>query len=184
MDVVNEPLPGVLELRARVFEDSRGSFSETFNRRTMAQLGVDVEFVQDNESHSTTRGTVRGLHLQTKPHAQGKLVRVLRGAVHDVAVDIRPESPTFRQHTAIELVGGDNRAFWIPAGFAHGFCTLADDTVVTYKVTDFYAPESERSVRFDDPDLAIEWPVKSNGAVLSVKDAAAPSFADFLKEMA
>ncbi|MEM9201457.1 MAG: dTDP-4-dehydrorhamnose 3,5-epimerase [Actinomycetota bacterium] len=184
MDVVNEPLPGVLELQARVFEDSRGSFSETFNRRTMAGFGIDVEFVQDNESYSARRGTVRGLHLQTEPHAQGKLVRVLRGAVHDVAIDIRPASPTFRQHTSIQLAEGDRRAFWIPAGFAHGFCTLADDTVVTYKVTDFYAPETERSIRFDDPDLAIGWPVESGDAVLSDKDAAAQSFADFLKEMA
>lgn len=183
MQVLNEPIPGVLELRARVFEDSRGSFSETFSRRTMAELGVDLEFCQDNESFSAITGTVRGLHLQAEPHAQGKLVRVLRGAIFDVAVDVRPDSPTFRQHASVELVAGDHRAFWIPAGFAHGFCTLADDTAVSYKVTDFYTPEAERSIRFDDPDLGIEWPTDTNAAVLSDKDAAAPSFATFLEEI-
>ena len=149
----------------------------------MAGLGIDVEFCQDNESYSAITGTVRGLHLQADPHAQGKLVRVLRGAIFDVAVDIRPDSPTFRQHATVELRGGDNRAFWIPPGFAHGFCTLTDETVVSYKVTEFYAPDCERSIRFDDPDLGIDWPVDSADAVLSDKDAAAPSFADFLAEM-
>ena len=183
MEIASEPLPGVLELRSRSFQDSRGSFSETYNRRTMAELGIDVEFCQDNESYSATSGTVRGLHLQAGPYAQGKLVRVLRGAIFDVAVDIRPDSPTFRQHATVELRGGDNRAFWLPAGFAHGFCTLADETVVSYKATDFYAPDCERSIRFDDPDLGIDWPVDSADAILSDKDAAAPSLAAFLAEM-
>ena len=181
MEVLSEPIPGVLELRSRVFEDSRGSFSETFSRRTMAGFGVDLEFCQDNESFSSSSGTVRGLHLQVEPHAQGKLVRVVHGAIFDVAVDIRPDSPTFGQHTSVELKAGDNRALWIPAGFAHGFCTLADETVVSYKATDFYAPDCERSIRFDDPDLGIDWPVDSADAVLSDKDAAAPSFAEFLQ---
>ena len=180
MELMNEPIPGVLELQARVFADSRGTFSETFNRRTMAGLGVDCEFVQDNESSSTSAGTIRGLHLQVAPHAQGKLVRVAQGAIFDVAVDLRPDSRTFREHASVELRAGDHRAFWIPPGFAHGFCTLADDTVVTYKVTDFYAPETERSIRFDDPDLGIPWPIASGDAVLSDKDAAAPSFATFM----
>ena len=183
MEVVNEPLPGVLELRARVFADSRGSFSETFSQRTMAGLGIDLEFCQDNESFSSSSGTVRGLHLQVEPHAQGKLVRVLRGAIFDVAVDLRPNSPTFGQHTSVELEAGDNRAFWLPPGFAHGFCTLTENTVVAYKVTALYEPHAERSIRFDDPDLGIDWPIDSADAVLSDKDAAAPSFADFLAEM-
>ena len=183
MELLNEPIPGVLELQARAFNDSRGSFSETFSRRTMAGFGVDLEFCQDNESYSAVRGTVRGLHLQAEPHAQGKLVRVLRGSIFDIAVDVRPESPTFRSHASVELTEGDHRAFWIPPGFAHGFCTLADDTVVSYKVTDFYAPETERSIRFDDADLGIDWPVAAEDAVLSDKDAAAPSFATFLEEM-
>ena len=183
MELLNEPTPGVLELRSQVFEDSRGSFSETFSRRTMAGFGIDLEFCQDNESFSSSSGTVRGLHLQVEPHAQGKLVRVVHGAIVDVAVDIRPDSPTFGQHTSVELKAGDNRALWIPAGFAHGFCTLADETVVSYKATDFYAPGCERSIRFDDPDLGIDWPVDSADAVLSDKDAVAPSFAEFLQEL-
>ncbi|MGB1682396.1 MAG: dTDP-4-dehydrorhamnose 3,5-epimerase [Acidimicrobiales bacterium] len=183
MELLNEPLPGVLELRARVFADSRGSFSETFSRRTMAGFGIDLEFCQDNESFSSSSGTVRGLHLQVEPHAQGKLVRVLQGAIFDVAVDIRPDSPTFGQHTSVELGAGDNRAFWFPAGFAHGFCTLTENTVVAYKVTALYEPHAERSIRFDDPDLGIDWPIDSASAVLSDKDASAPSFADFLAEM-
>ena len=181
MELLNEPIPGVLELRSRVLEDERGSFSETFSRRTMAGFGIDLEFCQDNESFSSSSGTVRGLHLQVEPHAQGKLVRVVHGAIFDVAVDIRPDSPTFGQHTSVDLKAGDNRALWIPAGFAHGFCTLADETVVSYKATDFYAPDCERSIRFDDPDLGIDWPVDSADAVLSDKDAAAPSFAEFLQ---
>ena len=181
MELLNEPTPGVLELRSQVFEDSRGSFSETFSRRTMAGFGIDLEFCQDNESFSSSSGTVRGLHLQVEPHAQGKLVRVVHGAIFDVAVDIRPDSPTFGQHTSVDLKAGDNRALWIPAGFAHGFCTLADETVVAYKVTALYEPHAERSIRFDDPDLGIDWPVDSDDAVLSDKDAAAPSFAEFLQ---
>ena len=181
MEVLSEPIPGVLQLRSRVFEDSRGSFSETFSRRTMAGFGVDLEFCQDNESFSSSSGTVRGLHLQVEPHAQGKLVRVVHGAIFDVAVDIRLDSPTFGQHISVELKEGDNRALWIPAGFAHGFCTLADETVVSYKATDFYSPDCERSIRFDDPDLGIDWPVDSADAVLSDKDAAAPSFAELLQ---
>ena len=166
MQLLNVPIPGVLELQAKVFEDSRGSFSETFSRRTMAGFGIDLEFCQDNESFSSSSGTVRGLHLQVEPHAQGKLVRVVHGAIFDVAVDIRPDSPTFGQHTSVDLKAGDNRALWIPAGFAHGFCTLADETVVSYKATDFYAPDCERSIWFDDPDLGIDWPVDSADAVL------------------
>ena len=181
MEVLSEPIPGVLQLRSRVFEDSRGSFSETFSRRTMAGFGIDLEFCQDNESFSSSSGTVRGLHLQVEPHAQGKLVRVVHGALFDVAVDIRLDSPTFGQHISVELKEGDNRALWIPAGFAHGFCTLADETVVSYKATDFYSPDCERSIRFDDPDLGIDWPVDSADAVLSDKDAAAPSFAELLQ---
>ena len=181
MQLLNVPIPGVLELQAKVFEDSRGSFSETFSRRTMAGFGIDLEFCQDNESFSSLFGTVRGLHFQVEPHTQGKLVRVLHGAIFDVAVDIRPESATFGQHASVELKARDNRSVWIPAGFAHGFCTLADETVVSYKATDFYAPGCERSIRFDDPDLGIDWPVDSADAVLSDKDAAAPSFAEFLQ---
>lgn len=181
MELLSEPIPGVFEVRARVFADARGSMSETFNRRTMASLGIDADFVQENESRSTHRGTVRGLHLQADPHAQGKLVRVIRGAILDVAVDLRPDSRSRLEHVCVELRENDARALWIPPGFAHGFCTLAEDTVVTYKVTDFYAPETEQTIRFDDPDLGIDWPVTANDAVLSDKDAAAFGLADYLE---
>lgn len=180
MQLLHEPLPGVYELQHRIIEDTRGSFTETFNQRVMNELGIDHPFCQDNESYSAAAGTVRGLHLQTAPHAQGKLVRVLHGSVFDVAVDVRPDSPTFRQHATVELTAGDHRAFWIPPGFAHGFCTLVDDTVVAYKVTDFYAPDAERTIHYDDPDLAIDWPVTRTDAVLSPRDAAAPSLATYL----
>ncbi len=182
MEVIDEPLPGLLELEVKIHADGRGSFSETFNRREFAKLGIDVEFVQDNESHSALTGTVRGLHLQLEPNAQGKLVRVLHGSIFDVAVDLRPESPTYRRHCGIELRSGDGRLFWLPAGFAHGFCTTSDDAVVAYKVTDFYNPGAERSIRWNDADLGIDWPVSSEAAVLSAKDDAAPSFAVFEEE--
>lgn len=183
MELIDKPLPGLLEIKTRIHGDLRGSFAETFNRRAFAELGIDVDFVQDNESYSAKMGTVRGLHLQLEPHAQGKLVRVLTGSIFDVAVDLRPDSSTYSQHVGIELSSGDGRMFWIPAGFAHGFCTLRDDTTVTYKVTDFYNPSAERSIRWDDTELEIEWPVSPDAAVLSDKDAAAPSFADFKKTL-
>ena len=182
MELLNEPLPGLLELKTRIHGDRRGSFAETFSRRALAEFGVDLEFVQDNESHSSKAGTVRGLHLQVEPHAQGKLVRVLAGSIFDVAVDLRPGSPTYRHHAGIELSSGDGRLFWIPAGFAHGFCTLRDDTTVAYKVTDFYSPSTERSIRWNDAELKIDWPVSPDTAVLSVKDEEAASFATFRHE--
>lgn len=182
MELINEPLPGLLELKTRIHGDLRGSFAETFNRQTLAEFGIDVEFVQDNESYSSSAGTVRGLHLQLEPHAQGKLVRVLAGSIFDVAVDLRPDSPTYRQHSGIELSSGDGRMFWIPAGFAHGFCTLLDDTTVAYKVTEFYNPSAERSIRWNDADLKINWPVTPEASVLSAKDEAAPTFATFQEE--
>ena len=179
MEPIGEPLPGLYELQLVVHEDSRGSFCEAFSRRTMAALGVDTEFVQDNESRSTASGTVRGLHLQVAPHEQGKLIRVLRGAVLDVALDMRPDSPTFLEHTTIELREDDQRALWVPPGFAHGFCTLEPNTTIAYRVTGYYNREAERAIRWDDPELAIPWPVRPEEAVLSEKDASAPSFAEF-----
>ena len=183
MKLLAEHLPGLLEIQAQAFDDGRGSFSETFNKRALSAFGVELDFVQDNESLSAAAGTVRGLHLQVDPHAQGKLVRVLHGSILDAALDLRPSSPTRFQHVCIELNAHDSRQLWIPPGFAHGFCTLTENTVVAYKVTALYEPHAERSIRFDDPDLGIDWPVDSADAVLSDKDAAAPSFADFLSEM-
>lgn len=184
MKLINEHLPGLLEFEITVHGDGRGSFRETFNRGTFAELGVALDIVQDNESWSATRGTIRGLHLQTGDDAQGKLVRVTRGRVLDVAVDLRPDSPTHLQHATVELDAATPRLFWIPAGFAHGFCTLEDDTVVNYKVDVPYAPGAERTIRFDDPELGIAWPVDRADAVLSDKDADAAPLSTYLAEAA
>ena len=182
MELINESLPGLLELKMVVHEDNRGSFCEAFNQRTMGGFGIEETFVQDNESRSVSVGTVRGLHLQVDPHAQGKLVRVLRGAIFDVALDLRPDSPTYLQHSSIELAEDDFRVFWIPAGFAHGFCTLEPNTTIAYRVTGFYNRDAERSILWNDPEIGIEWPIAADDAVLSTKDAAAPSFAQFRAE--
>lgn len=183
MKLIAEPMPGVALIQTQTFGDSRGSFTETFNRAKMAGLGIDYEFVQDNESVSANVGTIRGIHLQLAPHAQGKLMRVLRGSVLDVAIDLRPDSTTFVEHCTVTLTSGDGRVFWIPPGFGHAFCTLEPNTVVVYKVTSLYAPESDRSVRWNDARLAIEWPVSDADAVLSDKDATAPLLADIESDL-
>lgn len=173
MQVERLHLPEVVRLTPRRFSDDRGWFSETYNQRVVNEsLGGDVHFVQDNQSRSA-KGVLRGLHYQLPPHAQGKLVRVLRGAVLDVAVDVRRSSPTFGQWVAVELTEENQAQLWIPAGFAHGFISLADGTDVLYKTTDFWAPAAERSIRWDDPDLALPWP-KGVAPRLAPKDAAAP----------
>ncbi|HEX5386109.1 MAG TPA: dTDP-4-dehydrorhamnose 3,5-epimerase [Gemmatimonadales bacterium] len=161
-------LPGVLLLVPRVFGDPRGYFLESFNRRVFQEAGLPVEFVQDNHSRSRA-GVLRGLHYQL-PHPQGKLVRVARGRVFDVAADIRVGSPTFGRWVGVELSDENARMLWVPPGFAHGFCALSDPADVAYKCTELYHPEGERGVRWDDPDLAIEWPV--HDPLLSPKDAA------------
>ncbi len=169
-------MDGVVLVTPTRFEDSRGYFEETFNRDSFADaVGDDVEFVQDNESLSRAPGTIRGLHYQLPPSAQGKLVRVTAGRALDVAVDLRTSSPTFGHHLSVELdhLGGEQ--LWIPPGLAHGFCTLEPDTIVSYKVTAFYDPEAERSLAWSDPELAIAWPVGPGPVVLSAKDAAALS---------
>ena len=183
MKILNEPLPGVLELRPTTIGDSRGWFREAFSETRLNDLGVDGDFVQDNESWSARRGTIRGMHLQLAPHAQGKLVRVLQGSIFDVALDLRPESKTRFRHACVELDADEGRQLWIPPGFAHGFCTLVDDTTVAYKVTGSYAPDAERTIRFDDPAMAIQWPVSVGEAVLSDKDAAAPALAAVVLEI-
>jgi dTDP-4-dehydrorhamnose 3,5-epimerase len=181
--VIDEPLPDAKVIGLQPHGDDRGRFTETFNRAKLAPFGIDHEFVQDNESLSVHRHTIRGLHLQLEPHAQGKFVRVLTGSIVDVAVDIRPGSETYRQHCIVELSSADDLAFWIPPGFAHGFCTLEDNTTLAYKVTAPYEPTADRSIRWDDPDLAIGWPTSATDAVLSTKDASAPSFADIEQEL-
>lgn len=179
MDIAETAIADVKRLTPRRFGDARGFFTETWNRRRMAEAGLDIDFVQDNHSYSAEAGTVRGLHYQRPPNAQGKLVRVARGAVLDVAVDVRRGSPTFGRWVAEELSYENGAMLWVPRGFLHGFVTLVPDTDVIYKVDGFYAPDCDGAVRFDDPDLAIDWGIDPARAVLSVKDAAAPAFRDF-----
>ena len=162
------------------FGDARGYFSETYNRRVFADAGIADEFVQDNHSLSGPVGTVRGLHYQLPPFAQAKLIRVVRGAVLDVAVDLRRGSPTFGRHVTATLSTANGHQLFVPVGFAHGFCTLEPDTEVLYKVSAFYSREHDRGVRWDDPALGIVWPVVAGEAVLSAKDAQAPK----LRELA
>ena len=173
------PIPGVLVLTPRRFGDGRGWFSESWSARVMAAAGLVFDWVQDNHSHSVEAGTVRGLHYQAPPSAQTKLVRVVRGAVLDVAVDVRRGSPTYGAWVAEELSAENGAQLLVPRGFLHGFVTLEPATDVLYKVDAFYDPAADGAVRFDDPDLRIDWGIAPGTAVLSEKDAAAPAFADF-----
>jgi len=172
--VDRQEIPEILLVTADRFRDPRGWFRETYSGRAYAEAGIDVTFVQDNESCSAQAGTVRGLHYQLPPFAQAKLVRVLRGAIFDVAVDVRVASSTFAKHVAVQLDANSDQTLFIPAGFAHGFCTLADDTIVNYKVSTPYAPPYERGIRWDDRVLGIRWPIVPEAAVLSPKDGAWP----------
>jgi len=176
--VIVRPLaiPDVKLIEPVIFRDERGFFSETCNERALAMAGLTLRFVQDNHSLSIDAGVVRGLHFQCPPHAQDKLVRVARGAIFDVAVDLRVGSPTFGRHVSMQLSADNWLQILIPKGFAHGFCTLEAHTEVLYKVTDYYAPESDRGVIWDDPMLDIQWPVAGTRAILSPKDKRLPKF--------
>lgn len=179
MKIVATRLAGVLRLTPRRFGDSRGFFSEIWNKRALEDAGVHLpDFVQDNHSLSSQVGTVRGLHFQAPPAAQGKLVRCGRGAIFDVAVDIRRGSPTYGRWAGYTLSAQNGAQLYIPAGFAHGFATLEPDSEIVYKCTDYYTPETEGELRWDDPDIGIEWPLTS-APVLSEKDTRAPLLADF-----
>lgn len=167
-----------MEIEPRRFGDARGFFAETWSRPKMAEAGIDIDFVQDNHSFSAAAGTVRGLHFQAPPRAQDKLVRCGRGRLWDVAVDIRAGSPTYGHWYGTELSFENGRQLLVPAGFAHGFVTLEPDTEIVYKCSDTYAPETEGALLWNDPDLAIDWPLPGE-PVLSEKDAAAPRFAGF-----
>ena len=170
MNVIKTDIAGVFIVEPLVFGDERGSFFESFNaERFLAQTGVEVTFVQDNESRSK-RGVLRGLHFQREPYAQAKLVRVVQGRVLDVAVDIRPESPTFGRYVAVELSGENHRQLFIPKGFAHGYVVLEDDTVFQYKCDEFYHPASEGGIAWNDPQIGIEWPLTESEIILSEKD--------------
>ncbi len=162
-----------------IHRDARGFFSETYSRQAMSAAGIAAEFVQDNHSLSAEVGTLRGLHFQVPPRAQGKLVRVTRGSVFDVAVDIRVGSPTFGRHVSAVISAENWAQMWVPAGFAHGYCTLEPNTEVIYKVTDYYAPDCDRGLQWDDADLGIKWPVARSVVRLSDKDRKQPA----LKEL-
>ena len=179
MQVSYSDLPGVLLLKPTRFGDARGFFSESWNRKTLAEHGIALDFVQDNHSVSTAVDTVRGLHFQAPPHAQDKLVRCGQGALFDVAVDIRKGSPTYGQWFGVELSFENGKQLLVPAGFAHGFVTRAPETEIIYKCSDYYAQETEGVVAWDDPQVGIDWGLGDIAPVLSDKDANAPSLADF-----
>lgn len=177
MNVIKTAIDGVFVLEPRLFEDARGYFFESFNQREFEEKVAKVVFVQDNESKSSY-GVVRGLHYQKPPYTQSKLVRVVKGAVLDVAVDVRKGSPTFGQHVAVELTGENHRQFFIPRGFLHGFSVLSEEVVFQYKCDNFYAPASEGAVAWDDPDLSIDWRIPAEQVILSEKDRHHPRLKD------
>ncbi|CCV12491.1 dTDP-4-dehydrorhamnose 3,5-epimerase [Mesorhizobium sp. STM 4661] len=170
-------LDGVLEIVPKRFGDARGFFVETYNEERFSEAGIDLRFIQDNHSYSAAAGVLRGLHYQLSPRAQDKLLRVVRGRILDVAVDIRRSSKTFGKWVALEISAEKGNQILVPRGFAHGFVTLAPDTEVLYKVTELYSPQHDRSIRFDDPAIGIEWPSLSGGFQLSDKDLKAPTLA-------
>ena len=180
MNIIETDIPGLLIVEPRVFADARGWFFESYSRRDLDEALGGVAFVQDNESKSQY-GVVRGLHFQKPPYAQSKLVRVVVGSVLDVAVDLRPGSPTFGRTAAVELSAENHRQLFIPKGFAHGFSVLSPEVIFQYKCDEFYHPEAEGAIAWDDPDLAIDWRIPSDAVILSSKDSAHPSFRAYCK---
>lgn len=176
MKVTETKISGVVIIEPKVFGDHRGWFTETYSKTKLREVGIDVEFVQDNHSFSAQKGTLRGLHFQCAPKAQTKLVRCTRGKILDVAVDLRMDSSTYKEWVSVELTEENQKQLFIPKGFAHGFITLTDNAEVQYKVDEDYSPENDRSIRFDDEELGIEWGNVS--PVLSAKDEFAPSLKD------
>ena len=177
MEIIKTPLEGLLIIKPDVFEDDRGYFFESFNQDKFLKAGLDLNFLQDNESKSKKR-VLRGLHFQAPPFAQGKLVRVMRGSVLDVAVDIRKDSPTYGKWESIVLSGKNKWMYWIPAGFAHGFATLEDDTIFFYKCTNVYNKPAEGRILWNDPELKINWGIDE--PVISDKDKISPLFREFV----
>ena len=177
MKIVKTPIEGVVIIEPQIFEDARGYFFESWNKAKMAEAGLDYDFIQDNQSKSCY-GTIRGVHFQKGEFSQAKLVRVLQGTVLDVAVDLRKDSPTFGQHVAVELSAANNRQLMIPRGFGHGFSVLTPTAVFAYKCDNVYNKASEGGVRFDDPDLGIDWKINPKDAVLSDKDKVLPLLKD------
>ena len=179
MEITELEIPEVKILTPKKFGDHRGFFSETYNKRTLAEQGIGIEFVQDNHSFSAERGTIRGLHFQTPPHAQDKLVRVPKGSILDVAVDIRRGSPTYGKFVSAVISAEAWNQILVPVGFAHGLCTLEPDTVVIYKVSSTYAPDHDFGLLWNDPDLGIDWPVDAAEVKLSDKDRRQPRLREF-----
>jgi dTDP-4-dehydrorhamnose 3,5-epimerase len=178
MKIERLEIADILLLTPPKIGDARGFFSETFRADMLVGHGVHENFVQDNQAFSARKGVLRGLHYQVPPHAQGKLVRCTRGAILDVAVDIRIGSPSYGRHVAVELSADNWRQLWVPPGFAHGYVTLQDDCEVIYKVTDYYAPECERGIAWDDAALEIDWRVPAGAVILSAKDGKNPKLID------
>ena len=182
MNIIKTDIEGVLIIEPRIFEDSRGYFFESFNRMDFEENVGHVDFVQDNESKSSY-GVVRGLHFQKGEHAQAKLVRVVKGTVLDVAVDIRPGSPTFGKHVAVELSGDNHRQFFMPRGMAHGFSVLSEEAVFQYKCDNFYCKEAEGAIAWDDPALGIDWMIPESEVILSEKDSHHPRLSELDQEI-
>ncbi|MBQ8227546.1 MAG: dTDP-4-dehydrorhamnose 3,5-epimerase [Clostridia bacterium] len=176
MDIKKTQIDGAIVLTPKVFGDNRGWFMESYSKRTLEEAGIFDEFIQDNRSFSAEKGTLRGLHCQTEPMAQAKLLTCLKGEILDIAVDIRKGSPTYMKWVGVKLSEENKKMFYIPAGCLHGFVTLTDNVEVMYKVNNFYSPENDRSVRFDDPALGVEWGVAN--PILSQKDLNAPLLKD------
>lgn len=179
MEIIKTQIEGVVIIEPRLFKDERGYFFESFNQKEFEDKVCKTKFIQDNESKSSY-GVVRGLHFQKPPFAQSKLVRVVKGAVLDVAVDIRKGSPTFGQHVAVELTEDNHRQFFIPRGFAHGFSVLSKEVIFQYKCDNFYAPQSEGAIAWDDPDLGIDWQISIDDILLSEKDKSHPKLAELI----
>ena len=179
MEIIKTQIEGVVIIEPRLFKDERGYFFESFNQKEFEDKVCKTKFIQDNESKSSY-GVVRGLHFQKPPFAQSKLVRVVKGAVLEVAVDIRKDSPTFRQHVAVELTEDNHRQFFIPRGFAHGFSVLSKEVIFQYKCDNFYAPQSEGAIAWDDPDLGIDWQISIDDILLSEKDKSHPKLAEVI----
>jgi dTDP-4-dehydrorhamnose 3,5-epimerase len=178
MNTLEIDIPGLQKFAPKRFSDARGYFSETWRDRHFREAIAETTFVQDNQSVSRCKGTLRGLHFQKPPFAQGKLIRVVRGSILDVAVDIRKGSPTYKRHLAVKLDASEGAQLWVPPGFLHGFCTLEDETEVFYKVTSYYSPAHDAGVIWNDSDLGIDWPVDSDSVVLSAKDESHPRLRD------
>ncbi|HUY13354.1 MAG TPA: dTDP-4-dehydrorhamnose 3,5-epimerase [Terriglobia bacterium] len=178
MEVRAAAIPEVKFIKPVRYSDHRGFFSETYSKKALEEAGISLDFVQDNHSLSVQMGVIRGIHFQIPPFAQDKLLRVVRGSVFDVAVDLRRSSPTFGKHVSVVLSAEEWNQILVPAGFGHGFCTLEPNTEVIYKVTSYYAPDCDRGVLWNDPQLGIQWPVSEREAILSGKDLGLPPFSE------